>query len=782
MTEIQRQLLKLKPSKYSIHAQCCVLEKTSFGVSLVEFDYRNFFQIDSESYNDALETLNSLLDKYPVKESSPAILLLLGSLYNLIKLNQSKFVKEYPAVFKTVFLALKTPGIKKLLVDYDPNSSDSDVKVDKKVTIKLDHHERIILPKKKERNVLITSALPYCNNIPHLGNIIGCVLSADVYARYCRLRGYNTLYVCGTDEYGTTTEVKALEEGLSCQALCDKYTKLHKDTYDWFDIDFDHFGRTTTKEQTKIAQDIYRRLDENGHVFEDTTDQLYCETHKSFLADRFVEGTCPLCNFDDARGDQCDGCGKLLNATDLINPHCKLDNAVPVIRESNHLFLNLTEQQPTLEKWFKKTCSDGFWTRNSELITASWLKEGLKPRCISRDLKWGTKIPRDGFDDKVFYVWFDAPIGYPSITATYTKDWEKWWKNPDDVKLYQFMGKDNVPFHTVIFPSTLLGTGEKWTLLHHLSTTEYLQYETGKFSKSRGVGVFGNNVKDSGIPVEVWRYYLLSIRPETSDSQFTWNGFVAANNNELLANLGNFVNRAVKFVHAKYDGVLPSGTIGAPETALIKDVNVLLKSYIETLEAVKIRQGLRIVMEISTLGNRYLQESKLSNSLFADSRERCDTVIHTVINLCYLLSSLVYPYMPSTAAGILRQLNLPQRKITETWTARDILGGHQLGKSEYLFKMIDDSKADECRRLYSGQGPAPKEEKKSKSRSKSKSVEPTIPTTLTPEMQEVKDRLDAQAGEVRRLKTEKADPSLVKEAVSLLLELKKEFNAIIEQK
>jgi methionyl-tRNA synthetase len=268
-----------------------------------------------------------------------------------------------------------------------------------------------------------------------------------------------------------------LEEKISCQALCDKYHALHKQTYEWFEIDFDYFGRTTTPQQTAIAQDIYHRLNDNGHVFEDTVNQLYCQNHNAFLADRFVEGICPLCSYEDARGDQCDKCGHLLNAIDLIKPRCKIckiDGAAPIIRSSKHLFLNLTDQQPVLEAWFRKASQEGFWTSNSEAITSSWLKEGLKPRCITRDLKWGTKIPRDGYDNKVFYVWYDAPIGYPSITANYTSEWEKWWKNPEDVKLYQFMGKDNVPFHTVIFPSCLLGTKEPWTLLHHLSTTGFV--------------------------------------------------------------------------------------------------------------------------------------------------------------------------------------------------------------------------------------------------------------------------------------------------------------------
>ena len=375
----------------------------------------------------------------------------------------------YPRVNQWFLGLKKEPAYASAIKDWQTHASKGAPFKD--VAIELNHHKETILPKPDQRNVLITSALPYVNNVPHLGNIIGCVLSADVFARYSRLRGYNTLYVCGTDEYGTATETKALEEGVSCQALCDKYHKLHVQTYKWFDIDFDHFGRTTTPQQTEIAQDIYLKLEKKNHVFEDTVTQLYCEKHGSFLADRFVEGTCPLCGYDDARGDQCDKCGKLLNATELVNPRCKLDNATPVVRNSKHLFLNLTDLQPTLENWFHKTSQEGFWSTNSSNITQNWLKEGLKPRCITRDLKWGTAVPKEGFENKVFYVWFDAPIGYLSITANYTNDWEKWWKNPDNVKLYQFMGKDNVPFHTVIFPSTLMGTPDNWTLLHHLSTT-----------------------------------------------------------------------------------------------------------------------------------------------------------------------------------------------------------------------------------------------------------------------------------------------------------------------
>ena len=367
---------------------------------------------------------------------------------------------------------------------------------------------------------------------------------------------------------------------------------------------------------------------------------------------------------------------------------------------------------------------------------------------------------------------------YLSITANYTPDWEKWWKDPDNVQLYQFMGKDNVPFHTVLFPSTLIGTQQKWTLLHHLSTTEYLQYESGKFSKSRGVGVFGNNVMDSKIPVEVWRYYLLSQRPETSDAQFTWDGFAAANNNELLANLGNFVNRVTKFLNAKYDGVIPEPHLEEQDHKLILDVNASLTAFVEGLENVKIRQGIKLFMEISSRGNQYLQENKIDNTLFAENRKRCDTVIFIASNICYLLSALVYPYMPTTSDKILEIFDLPLRRITNTWSGVEITAGHQIGPAQYLFQRIEDKKIEECRKLYSGKQVKSEEAPAKKSRKSSKSNESKAPVVLTPEMEIINAKITEQGNLVRKLKTEKADASEIKKAVDQLLKLKQELTSM----
>ena len=390
--------------------------------------------------------------------------------------------------------------------------------------------------------------------------------------RYNKARGHPTLFICGTDEYGTATETKALEEGVTPRELCDKYAKIHKEIYDWFEIEFDYFGRSSTEQQEEIVQHIFKQLYKNGFTVERVSKQPYCEKHKAFLADRFIEGTCPKCGYEDARGDQCDKCGSVdYEALDLINPRCKVDPDVrPIPRETKHIHLRLDELQPEIETYLNKSFEAKQWSKNGKMITESWLKQGLRDRAITRDLKWGVPVPLDVFEkqedkdvykDKVFYVWFDACIGYISITANYTTEWEKWWRDPENVKLYNFMGKDNVPFHSVIFPGCLIGTREPWTKVNAISATEYLNYENGKFSKSRGVGVFGNSAKDTGIPADVWRYYLLKSRPETGDTQFEWKYFIEQNNSELLNKLGNFVNRVIKLVNSKiYNSVIPDYT------------------------------------------------------------------------------------------------------------------------------------------------------------------------------------------------------------------------------
>ncbi|KAL7989890.1 hypothetical protein Chor_012556 [Crotalus horridus] len=545
-----------------------------------------------------------------------------------------------------------------------------------------------LLPVEGMKNVLITSALPYVNNVPHLGNIIGCVLSADTFARYCRLRNWNTLYICGTDEYGTATETKAMEEGLTPQQICDKYYSIHAQIYQWFNISFDYFGRTTTAQQTTIAQSIFQQLLEHKYLLTETVDQLKCEKCARFLADRFVEGICPFCNYEEARGDQCDKCGKLINATELKKPVCKVCQGTPVVKSSQHLFLDLPKLEESLEKWLAVSQSSGDWTPNSRYITRSWIRDGLKPRCITRDLKWGTSVPLDGFREKVFYVWFDAPIGYLSITANYTDQWEKWWKNPEQIQLYNFMAKDNVPFHSVVFPCSLLGTGDNYTLVNHLIAT-----------------VFGDMAKDTGIPSDIWRFYLLYLRPESQDSAFSWNDLMIKNNSELLNTLGNFINRAGTFVCKFFGGCVPAMDLTQDDKRLLAHITLELRQYNQLLEKVKIRDALRSILNIARHGNQYLQVNepwKCIKGGDAD-KKRASTVIGVAVNIASLLSVVLQPYMPTVSAAIQDQLCIASsfNVVTNDFVC-SLPAGHHIGTVTPLFQKLEAEQIENLRKRFSG--------------------------------------------------------------------------------
>ena len=528
-----------------------------------------------------------------------------------------------------------------------------------------------VLEDDSKTNILITSALPYVNNVPHLGNIIGCVLSADVFARFMRLMGNNTLYVCGTDEYGTATETKALQEKCSPKELCDKYHKIHKTIYEWFDIDFDFFGRTSSPYHTQITQGIFLDLYKNNCIKKEQLEQFRCNNCNVTLSDRFIYGTCYHgdCKYEEARGDQCDKCGKLCNALELINPKCKLCNNPPEKFKSYHYFLNLPTVDKELREWIDKTSVEGNWTQNSRAITAGFISEGLKERCITRDLKWGIPVPTDDPDmqNKVFYVWFDAPIGYISITANFVgnENWKKWWQNPEHVKLFQFMGKDNVTFHTVIFPATLIGTNIKWTLMYHLSTSEYLNYEKTKFSKTNGVGVFGDHAESTGIPCEVWRYYLLANRPETSDTDFKWDDFVAKNNNELLSNLGNLVNRILVFTEKNFESKIPKfheEKLDDTDKEFFKNIITKFNSYVKAMNGAEIREGVKIFMEISSLGNLYLQTTQPWNLLKKNDKAydllKAESLFYILNSFLRFIGALAEPFMPSFSAKLYEIMNI----------------------------------------------------------------------------------------------------------------------------
>ena len=509
---------------------------------------------------------------------------------------------------------------------------------------------------------LITSALPYVNNVPHLGNLIQ-VLSADVFARFCRLRGYTSLYVCGTDEYGTATETKALEEGKTPRELCDYYHAIHRDIYHWFNISFDYFGRTSTPQQTEIVQGIFKDIEKNGFIKEHTIEQLYCAHCNRFLADRYVRGTCPHCGYEDARGDQCEACGKLLEPTELKAPRCSTCGAAPEPRSTKHLYIDLPGIVPQYEPWMQKASKEGQWSNNAVQTTKGWLRDGLQERAITRDLKWGIPVPKAGFEDKVFYVWFDAPIGYISITKCFTDltgtDWKNWWLEQSDVELFQFIGKDNIPFHTVIFPCSLIASGKDWVKLHHISSSEYLNYESGKFSKSKGIGVFGSDAKDSGIPADMWRFYIFYNRPEKNDALFTWKDFQERVNSELVGNLCNLINRTLTFVSRYYNGVIPQRDgLASPRDdvrSVTESLRAAAKYSIEKitalLEEAELRDAFHELFALSSVANKAFQDGEPWKNREADP-EKAEALL---FELCYLIKDLLilmHPYMPEYADAV----------------------------------------------------------------------------------------------------------------------------------
>ncbi len=572
---------------------------------------------------------------------------------------------------------------------------------------------------------LITSALPYVNNVPHLGNLIQ-VLSADVYARFCRSRGYETVYICGTDEYGTATETKAREQKVSPQELCSRYFAIHRDIYQWFCISFDMFGRTSTSEQTAIVQDIFLKLYHAGFIEKQTVQQYYSEVSKMFLADRYILGICPHCDYEYARGDQCENCGTLLDPTQLKNPISKIDNTAPILKETTHLYINLPKILPKLEGWLESVKHN--WSKNAIRMTEAWIRDGLKPRAITRDLQWGIPVPLEEFTDKVFYVWFDAPIGYISITATHTQEWEKWWKNPEQVELVQFIGKDNIPFHTVMFPCSLLGASQtkesEWTLLHQISSSEYLNYEGGAFSKSRGVGVFGNDVMDIGLPSDMWRFYLFYNRPENSDFMFTWKDFQDSVNGELINNLANLYHRTLSFQCKYFGNTLVQEEYFGEETEKIwKDIKEREDTITHYLEKTELRSAYRSIFALSDYGNKLFQDMEPWNLRKQDT-QKTQWLIRNLIYLLRDIAILIEPFTPIMSHSMLSCLypHSFNRKVvsdrsddtnnthfytknytTFNWSMLGTLKGiHTLTSPTHLFARLEDSVIQELSVKYHG--------------------------------------------------------------------------------
>ena len=595
---------------------------------------------------------------------------------------------------------------------------------------------------------LITAALPYVNNIPHLGNIIQS-LSGDVFARFCRSRGYDTLYICGVDEYGTATETKALEEKKTPRELCDFYYNEHRKIYDWFHINFDKFGRTSNDECTEITQSLFNDLDKAGYITENINKQLFCPHCNRFLADRYVNGTCPKCGSVKARGDQCDECGSLLDPIELKDPKCSVCGATPEVRETKHLYIDLPKIAGKLEDWMKTASVEGKWSDNALNITKAWIRDGLNQRAITRDLKWGIPVPKAGYENKVFYVWFNAPIGYISITKQLANelvkegkksfDWKSWWipseseeaKGKDKVDLFQFIGKDNIPFHTVIFPCTMLGSPHDWTKLHHMSSTEYLNYEDGKFSKSRGVVVFGTDAIETGIPADAWRFYIFYNRPEKQDFQFTWKDFMEKLNGELIGNLGNLVNRTLLFVNKYYDSKIPAAPV---DEELWSQVRQLEKKVTDSLEWADLRDAFHTCFEIADICNKKFQATEPWKTRTTEP-EKAASLIH---NLCYVIKDLMImmnPYMPQYTQVVMSYFGKQIEESKVGMETKSGLNWNDLGKTEGLdsvgatkvyFTPMDQKTMLSFKEKFSGNQSERKEEGKAKKEKKAKKAEPVI--------------------------------------------------------
>ena len=555
--------------------------------------------------------------------------------------------------------------------------------------------------------ILVTSALPYINGVPHLGHMVGCLLPSDTYARFMRMMGHEVLYVCGTDEHGTTSEVGALKAGMDVQSYCDMNHARHAQTYKDFNLSFDFFGRTSTEQNKEMTYHIFEQLDKNGFIEEKTIKQVYSIDDEMFLADRYITGTCPHCGYDKARGDQCENCTKVLEPTELIDARSSISGSKNLeVRETKHLFLNLPKIEAELATWLKT--KEPFWPDVAYTIAQKWLKEGLQERCITRDLKWGFTVNKPGFEDKVFYVWFDAPIGYIGITKQWAdenpteRNWKDWWQNPANVRHVEFMGKDNVPYHSITFPATLLGTREDWTQVDFLKGFSYLTYEGGKFSKSENRGIFAEDaVKE--FPADYWRYWLMSNAPEGSDSSFSWDLFAGAVNKDLNGVLGNFVSRVLKMTSSKLGEVVPEGgEYTQVEEELIATLQTRVNDYIKYMNEMEFRKALGELRAIWVEGNNYISVTEPWTVIKTDE-QRAKVILRACINLIRIFAVLSAPIMPTVAQNMLDKIGqtligLKDFDVKKEMSA--LKGGEKFEIGDMLFERIAPEKIEELKAKY----------------------------------------------------------------------------------
>ena len=540
---------------------------------------------------------------------------------------------------------------------------------------------------KKFKRYLVTSALPYANGPVHIGHLAGVYVPSDIYTRYLRLRGEDVIHVCGSDEHGVPITIKAKKEGITPQQVVDRYHEIIKNAFAGLGIEFDIYSRTSSDMHTATASDFFRKMNEEGKFVEQTTEQYYDEEAKMFLADRYIMGTCPKCGNERAYGDQCEACGSTLSPDELIEPHSTLSGSVPVKKATTHWYLPLNDYEQMLREWILEGHKE--WKTNVYGQCKSWLDGGLQPRAVSRDLDWGIPVPVEGAEGKVLYVWFDAPIGYISATKELTPDWEKYWKS-EDTKLVHFIGKDNIVFHCIVFPSMLKAHGD-YILPENVPSNEFLNLEGDKISTSRNWAVWLHEyLEDMPGKEDVLRYVLCANAPETKDNDFTWKDYQARNNNELVAVLGNFVNRALVLTQKYYGGVVPAcGELTEYDQQTITELSGIKASLEHNIENYRFREALKDAMNFARIGNKYLADSEPWKLVKTDT-ERVKTILNIALQITASIATAIEPFMPFSAAKILNMLAVEKFGWDTLGSMELIAAGHTIGTPTLLFEKIED--------------------------------------------------------------------------------------------
>ena len=541
----------------------------------------------------------------------------------------------------------------------------------------------------KNQRHTITAALPYANGPVHIGHLAGVYVPADIYVRYLRSKGEDVLFICGSDELGVPITLRAKKEGISPQEIVDKYHDIIGKSFEEFGISFDHYSRTSAAIHWETSADFFKHLYQQGIFIERTSKQYYDEENQLFLADRYIQGTCPNCDFESAYGDQCENCGTSLSPKDLINPKSMLSGSPPILKETKHWYLPMDQYEDWLKQWILEGHQE--WKSNVYGQCKSWLDQGLKPRAMTRDLDWGVPVPLEEAEGKVLYVWFDAPIGYISATKEWAqirgKDWEPYWK---DSRLIHFIGKDNIVFHCIIFPVILKAHGG-YVLPDNVPANEFLNLEGQKISTSRNWAVWLHEyLEEFPGKEDVLRYVLCANAPETKDNDFTWKDFQARNNNELVAIYGNFVNRALVLTHKYFEGVVPAqGKLYDLDQQVISELNRYPDKIAQSLDSFKFREALTSAMELARLGNKFLADTE-PWKLAKTDLERVGTILNLSLQIAANLSILAEPFLPTSSGKLKQMLGLPDLKWHDAGSSEILETNHQLNEVELLFEKIED--------------------------------------------------------------------------------------------